>query len=198
LRWERNCEKNAGSNYQTRQSKDPASSRAKVILDSDLAELYGVPIKRLNEQVKRNSARFPADFIFRLTRVEEQFLRSQNATSKNGRGGRRYLPFVFTEHGAIMAATVLNSKRAVQMSIFVVRAFVRMREALAANHPITVKLAELERRLGNHDVRIQDIVQTIRQLMAPPAANRRKIGFEVPPDGGKVGRVRALTFVARA
>jgi hypothetical protein len=76
-----------------------------------LAELYGVPIKRLNEQVKRNSARFPADFIFRLTRVEEQFLRSQNATSKKGRGGRRYLPFVFSEHGAIMAATVLNSKR---------------------------------------------------------------------------------------
>ena len=124
----------------------------KVILDADLAELYWVKIKRLNEQVKRNSTRFPADFVFRMKAVEEEVLRSQNATSKKGRGGRRYLPYVFTEHGAIMAATVLNSKRAVQMSIFVVRAFVQMRETLAANHEIRVKLAELERQLGNHDV----------------------------------------------
>ena len=153
----------------------------KVILDADLAKLYGVPIKRLNEQVKRNFARFPPDFVFQLKQAEERFLRSQNATSKKGRGGRRYLPYAFTEHGAIMAATVLNSKRAVQMSIFVVRAFVQMRETLAANHEIRVKLAELERRLGNQDERIQDIVQAIRQLMAPPAANRRRIGFEVPP-----------------
>lgn len=97
-----------------------------------------------------------------------------------------------------MAATVLNSKRAVQMSIFVVRAFVRMREALAANPEIRVKLAELERRLGNHDVRIQDLVQAIRQLMAPPASNRRKIGFEVPPEDLKAGGSRVLALVARA
>jgi len=110
----------------------------RVILDSDLAELYGVEVKRLNQQVRRNSERFPSDFVFR---VAEQDLRLQIATSKlkaktkgtkrSRRGGRRYQPYAFTEHGAIMAATVLNSKRAVEMSIFVVRAFVRMREALA-------------------------------------------------------------------
>jgi hypothetical protein len=170
----------------------------KVILDADLAELYGVKIKRLNEQVKRNSTRFPADFVFRVKPVEEEVLRSQNATSKKGRGGRRYLPYAFTEHGAIMAATVLNSKRAVQMSIFVVRAFVQMRETLAANHEIRVKLGELERRLGNHDVRIQDIVQAIRQLMAPPAANRRRIGFETPTSGVKARGARILALAARA
>jgi phage regulator Rha-like protein len=165
-----------------------------VILDADLAELYGVKIKRLNEQVKRNSTPFPADFVFRMKAVEEQVLRSQNATSKKGRGGRRYLPYVFTEHGAIMAATVLNSKRAVQMSIFVVRAFVQMRETLAANHEIRVKLGELKTRLENHDVRIQDIVQAIRQLMAPPTGNRRRIGFEPPTSAVKArgGRILAL------
>jgi phage regulator Rha-like protein len=170
----------------------------KVIVDADLAELYGVKIKRLNEQVKRNSARFPMDFVFRMKLVEEEVLRSQNATSKKGRGGRRYLPYVFTEHGAIMAATVLNSKRAVQMSIFVVRAFVQMRETLAANHEIRVKLAELERQLGNHDVRIQDIVQAIRQLMTPPAANRTRIGFETPMNGIKARSSRTLALAARA
>jgi phage regulator Rha-like protein len=170
----------------------------KVILDADLAELYGVKIKRLNEQVKRNSTRFPMDFVFRMKAVEEEVLRSQNATSKKGRGGRRYLPYVFTEHGAIMAATVLNSKRAVQMSIFVVRAFVQMRETLAANHEIRVKLGELEKRLENHDVRIQDIVQAIRQLMAPPTSNRRRIGFEPPTSGVKARGGRILALAARA
>src|SRR5262245_20664095 len=97
----------------------------KVLLDSDLAELYGVSVKRLNQQVKRNPERFPADFMFRLTASEFEALRLQNATSKKTRGGRRYLPFVFSEHGAIMAASVLNSRRAVEMSVFVVRAFVR-------------------------------------------------------------------------
>src|SRR6476620_5746965 len=99
----------------------------KVILDADLAELYGVPVKRLNEQLKRNPRRFPSDFLFTLTHAEYQHLRSQNATSSSAHGGRRYLPHALTEHGAIMAATVLNSKRAIEMSIFVVRAFVRMR-----------------------------------------------------------------------
>ena len=169
--------------------------RKKVILDSDLAELYGVPSKRLNQQVTRNANRFPDDFRFRLSRKEYDSLRLQIATSKTGRGGRRYLPFAFTEHGAIMAATVLNSKRAIQMSIFVVRAFVRMREALAANQQIVAKLTELEKRLENHDARIQDLVHAIKQLMLPPSPNRRKIGFQLP---ASPGQARSLTLVRRA
>ena len=153
----------------------------RVILDSHLAELYGVTVKRLNEQIKRNGRRFPADFMLRLTRSELEFLRSQNATSNSGRGGRRYRPFAFTEHGAIMAATVLNSERATKMSIFVVRAFVRMREALAANQEILSKLSQIERRLENHDVDIQQLVEAIRRLMAPPARSGRRIGFDLPP-----------------
>jgi len=107
--------------------------RQRVILDTALAELYNVPVKRLNEQAKRNRKRFPADFMFQLTPRENKSLRSQFATAKIGRGGRRSLPYAFTEHGAIMAATVLNSEQAVEMSVFVVRAFVRLREMLAAN-----------------------------------------------------------------
>jgi ORF6N domain len=105
------------------------------LLDSDLAELYSASVKRLNEQVKRNPERFPADFVFQLSAKEHDLLRSQVATSKSGRGGRRYPPYAFTEHGAIMAATVLNSQCAVEMSVFVVRAFVRMRETLTNNRP---------------------------------------------------------------
>src|SRR6201982_1734570 len=114
----------------------------RVILDTDLAELYGVPVKRLNEQVKRNQERFPADFMFRLSAEESEFLRSQDATSKTGRGGRRYAPYAFTEHGAIMAATVLNSERAVEMSVFVVLAFVRMRRAVGANRQVLAEVGE--------------------------------------------------------
>lgn len=164
----------------------------KVILDSDLAELYGVEVKHLNQQIKRNHSRFPSDFAFRLQSGEFESLRSQIVTSKVGRGGRRYLPLAFTEHGAIMAATVLNSKRAIQMSIFVVRAFVRMREALAANQQIVAKLAELERRLENHDGKIQDLVHAIRELMVAPASSRRRIGFETP-----AGLVKANTRMIR-
>jgi len=152
----------------------------KVILDADLAVLYGVPVKRLNEQVRRNSDRFPSDFIFRLSSSEYENLRSQVATSSSGYGGRRYLPYAFTEHGAIMAATVLNSERAVEMSIFVVRAFVRMRQALTSNQKIVAKLGELERRLETHDSDIQDLVEAIRELMTPPAPDPRKIGFQLP------------------
>ena len=158
----------------------------KVILDSELAALYGVEVRHLNQQIKRNVDRFPVDFMFRLSEKEVAILRSQFVISSEGHGGRRYLPSVFTEHGAIMAATVLNSKRAIQLSIFVVRAFVRMREALAANQQIAAKLAELERRLENHDGKIQDLVQAIRELMIPPAPTRRRIGFETP-----TGLVRA-------
>ena len=152
----------------------------KVILDTDLAELYGVPVKRLNEQVKRNKHRFPRDFMFALSKVEHEFLRSQIATSNVGRGGRRYLPNAFTEHGAIMAATVLNSKRAIEMSIFVVRAFVQMRQATIFNQHVVSKLAELEARLDGHDGEIQGLVDAIRELIEPLPANNRRIGFEAP------------------
>jgi hypothetical protein len=160
----------------------------RVILDDDLAALYGVTVKRLNEQVKRNAKRFPSDFLVRLTAEDEKRLRSQIATSNIGRGGRRYLPYAFTEHGAVMAATVLNSKRAVDMSIFVVRAFVKMREALAANQEIVSKLKEIEQRLESHDVDLQELVAAVRELMIPPPPNSRRIGF-VLPSGQSRGRL---------
>src|SRR5580704_9046938 len=155
--------------------------RQRVILDSDLAPLYGVPVGRLNEQVKRNRQRFPADFMFQLTTNEHKALRSQIATSKKGRGGRRYPPYAFTEHGAIMAATVLNSKRAVEMSVFVVRAFVRMREMLVKNRQLAAKVNELDRRLETYDTAIQEIIDAIKELMVPDAPSKRKIGFQLPP-----------------
>jgi len=157
----------------------------KVILDTDLADLYGVSVKRLNEQVKRNPQRFPTDFLFTLTPEEQQDLRSQNVTSSSTHGGRRYLPNAFTEHGAIMAASVLNSKRAVEMSIFVVRAFVQMREALLVNQQVVSKLSELEERLDEHDGELQALVEAIRELMAPLPSNNRRIGFEGPSDSAK-------------
>lgn len=152
----------------------------KVILDSDLADLYGVEVRHLNQQVKRNARRFPQDFFFQVSAKELDSLRSQIVISNSRRGGRRYLPHAFTEHGAIMAATVLNSERAIEMSIFVVRAFARMREALAANRKIVSKLGELERRLETHDAEIQQLIEAIRELMTPPDPKRRPIGFEAP------------------
>ncbi len=137
----------------------------RVILDVHLAELYGVPVKRLNEQVKRNQQRFPSDFMFQLSEKEHRALRSQFATSNKTRGGRRYPPDAFTEHGAIMAATVLNSERAVHISVFVVRAFVRLREMLATNRRLAVKIYELENRLDSHDSVIMSLLKDIRQLM---------------------------------
>jgi ORF6N domain len=153
----------------------------RIILDTDLAELYGVPVRQLNQQIKRNQERFPSDFVFRLTVKELSVLRSQIVISKSQRGGRRYLPQAFTEHGAIMAATVLNSERAVQMSVFVVRAFVRLREMLATNRHLAAKIDELENHLETHDEVIQEIVRAIKELMLPPAPRRRKIGFQLPP-----------------
>jgi hypothetical protein len=152
----------------------------KVILDADLAELYAVPVKRLNQQVKRNEERFPDDFMFQLTPRENKILRLQIATSNRARGGRRYRPYAFTEHGAIMAATILNSRRAIQMSVFVVRAFVRMREMMASNRAIAFKIAELERRLETHDDAIQDLLQAIKEMMFAKTARRRRIGFQLP------------------
>jgi hypothetical protein len=158
----------------------------RVILDVDIAELYGVPVKRLNEQVKRNEERFPSDFMFQLTSKEHDALRSQFATSNKSRGGRRYPPRGFTEHGAIMAATVLNSKRAVHMSVFVVRAFVRLREMLATNRRIAGKINELENRLDTNDSVILDLIEAIKDLMTPPKPRRTRIGFQ-PPSANATG-----------
>jgi len=154
--------------------------RQRVILDADLAELYGVPVKRLNQQVTRNQERFPGDFIFQLNSKEHNCLRLQFATSNKTRGGRRYPPYAFTEHGAIMAATVLNSERAIQMSVFVVRAFVRLREMLATNRLLAAKISELEDRLGTHDSAIRKLIAVIKQLMTPKRPARARIGFQLP------------------
>ncbi len=152
----------------------------RVILDSDLAELYGVPVRQLNQQVKRNRERFPADFMFQLTGKEDQILRSQIVISSRRHGGRRYPPYAFTEHGAIMAATVLNSERAIEMSVFVVRAFVRMREMLVKNRQLAAKINELDRRLETHDTAVQEIIDAIKELMVPEGSSKRRIGFQLP------------------
>lgn len=149
----------------------------RVMLDSALAEIYGVPTKRLNEQLRRNRKRFPQDFAFQLTAEEFTNLRSQIATSRYG--GRRYRPWVFTEHGAIMLATVLNSDIAVQASVRVVRAFVQMRELVSANAVLARKLAELEEKSDLHDEAIAQLFQAIRGLIEPPAPKKREIGFHV-------------------
>ena len=155
------------------------------MLDSDLAKIYGVPTFRFNEAIKRNRHRFPADFVFQLTREEFDSLTSQIAMSKAGRGGRRSLPFAFTEYGALMAANILNSPRAVQMSIFVVRAFVKMRETLLGTRELAKKLAALEKKLtGRLDVHeaaivkvLQDLIQILNPPPLPPDPPQRKIGF---------------------
>jgi hypothetical protein len=150
----------------------------KVILDSDLAALYGVTTSRLNEQVKRNIERFPEDFAFRLTRDEFANLISQFATSSSTWGGRRKEPYVFTEHGAIMAASVLNSPQAVRTSVFVVRAFVRLRQMLASNAQLAARLERLEEAVDDHDRQIVAIVDAIQLLMPPPdEPPREPFGF---------------------
>jgi hypothetical protein len=153
----------------------------KVILDADLARLYGVETRRLNEQVRRNSDRFPADFMFQLSADEMAILKSHFATSRSGWGGSRKPPLAFTEHGAIMAAAVLNSPKAVETSIFVVRVFVRLRALLAGHKELAARVAELERKLATHDGQIIAIIEAIKQLMAPPLGSpmRRPIGFRV-------------------
>jgi ORF6N domain len=150
-----------------------------VMLDSDLAKIYRVPTKRLNEQLRRNRNPFPEDFAFRLTFQELTTLRSQIATS-NGRGGRRYLPWVFTEHGAIMLASVLNSDIAMKASVRVVRAFVKLREMVSSNVQLATKLLELERRLGSHDEAIAQLFAVIRELLQPGSpSQKRGIRFHV-------------------
>ena len=148
----------------------------RVILDSDLAALYGVPVKRLNEQVRRNALRFPLDFAFQLDNHELADLKSQFATSSWG--GKRKRPMAFTEHGALMAAAVLNSQHAVDVSVYVVRAFVQMRDTLAAHRQLGKRLDELERKLGTHDRAIGQILEAIRLLTQPSGPpQRRRIGF---------------------
>lgn len=156
----------------------------RVILDSDLARLYGVSTKRLNEQVRRNPRRFPADFLFRLSPNEAEILRSQIATSSKGWGGRRYVPLAYTEHGAVMAANVLNSERAVIMSVEVVRAFIRLRKAALSQGGAVRKLAELERavttRLDQHDHEIEKLFEAVESLIdkdEEPDPPRKRIGF---------------------
>jgi hypothetical protein len=148
----------------------------KVMLDADLAELYGVPTKRLNEQVRRNIDRFPEDFMFQLEEKDMDTLRSQIATAS--KRNVRYLPYAFTEHGVIMAASVLNTKRAIEVSVYVVRVFVRLREMFTANKELALKLAELEHKVGEHDETISSLIAAIRQLMVTPAPSRREIGFK--------------------
>ncbi len=168
----------------------------RVLLDADLASLYGVPTKRLNEQVRRNLERFPKDFCFQLTPEEWQILKSQIAMSnleavenkkvKNMRSqfataskrNVRYFPYVFTEHGALQAANVLNSKKAVHMSLYVIRAFVKMREELTANATILKRLAEIDKTLFLHDSALRDLYQKLLPLLSPPPEKPRpQIGF---------------------
>ncbi len=162
----------------------------KVLIDSDLAALYGVPTKRFNEQVKRNQDRFPVDFMFQLTEEEFSALRSQYATLKGGRGQhRKYLPYVFTEHGAIMASMILNSAHATEISVYVVRAFIQLREVLASHHDLAQKLNELECKTEalslRHDqfaqntrFQLKQVFDAIRDLMEPPVPKKqRPIGF---------------------
>jgi hypothetical protein len=165
----------------------------RVILDAELARIYNVSTKALNQAVKRNGEKFPQDFTFRLTRAETEeliSLRSQNVTSNVGRGGRRYLPYAFTEHGAIMAANVLNSAAATRMSVFVVRAFVKMRSAFSDSRALARKLAalesELKSRLDVHEAAIVEILQRVMKILDPPPQPPQppppEIGFHVKED----------------
>src|SRR5438309_7106777 len=149
----------------------------KVLLDSDLAVLYGVTTGNLNKAVKRNAERFPTDFMFQLDAEEAANLRFQFGISSWG--GRRHLPYAFTEQGVAMLSSVLNSERAVKVNIAIMRAFVKLREALETNRESARKFSELEKRIGKHDEEITTIIEAIRQLMAPPKKPHREIGFHV-------------------
>lgn len=157
----------------------------KIMIDADLAELYGVPTKRLNEQVKRNPARFPDDFMFQLTETEKQEVVA-NCDHLNKLKYSKALPFAFTEHGAIQAANVLNSPQAIEVGVYVVRAFVRLRALLATNKELAQRLEELEQRIERkmevHDQAITGLISTLRQLMTPPEPKKRPIGFIHPKD----------------
>jgi hypothetical protein len=147
------------------------------MLDTDLASAYGVLTKALNQAVRRNPGRFPTDFRFQLTIKEANSLRSQSVTSKNARGGRRNLPWAFTEHGALMAASVLNSPRAVEMSVFVIRAFVRLRAYARGHAEVAKRLDALEHRVTDHDDDLREMFGALRALLTPSPRNAREIGF---------------------
>ena len=149
----------------------------RVMLDADLADVYGVSTKALNQAVKRNIGRFPSDFAFRLSADDLANLRSQSVTSRSSWGGRRSRPIAFTEHGAIMAASLLNSRRAVDMSVFVVRAFVRLRDAVTEHAELRLKLLAIERTVGHHDRDLKAVFKALHRLLAPPRRARRQIGF---------------------
>lgn len=157
-----------------------------VMLDEDLAELYGVETGALTRAVKRNQERFPEDFMFQLTSEEWSALRRQSGISNTGRGGRRYAPYVFTEQGVAMLSGVLRSKRAIAVNIEIMRAFVELRRAAATYTAIEAKLEDLERetgkRLGEHDRQLAQIFQALRQLISPPPRPKRRIGFQPPED----------------
>lgn len=155
----------------------------KVLLDRDLAALYGVSTGNLNRAVKRNLERFPADFMFQLTAEEAQNLRCQSGISSSGYGGRRYLPYTFTEQGVAMLSSVLRSKQAIQVNVAIMRAFVRLREALALHKELARKLTELEQKIEGHDTAIRSLFEAIRQLMAPPVPEAKpEIGFHIKED----------------
>lgn len=154
----------------------------KVMLDADLATLYGVSTKRLNQQVGRNLNRFPADFMFQLTKEESESLRLQFATSKTGRGGRRTPPYAFTEQGVAMLSSVLNSDRAAQVNIAIMRAFVRLRELLATHKDLARKIEEMEKK---YDAQFRGVFDAIRQLMTPSQTPHRQIGFVAKPKKGR-------------
>jgi hypothetical protein len=154
----------------------------KVMLDADLAELYGVETFNLNKAVKRNTDRFPEDFMFQLSKEEAVSLRFQIGMSKGtGRGGRRYLPYVFTEQGVAMLSSVLNSKRAVQVNIEIMRTFVKLRKMIASNKELAKRLDELE---GKYDAQFKVVFDAIRELMTPPEPKRRRIGFKRKQENG--------------
>ncbi len=149
----------------------------KVMLDSHLAELYQVEVKRLNEQVQRNKNRFPEDFCFKLTREETENLKSQIATSSLGHGGKRKPSYVFTEHGVAMLSSVLRSDRAVQMNIFIIRAFVKLREVLSLHKDLAAKLDELEKKQNEHGDQLRSVYEVVKQLIAEPVKESGRIGF---------------------
>ncbi len=157
----------------------------RVLLDADLAAFYGETTKRLNQQVNRNRERFPEDFMFQLNAEEFANLRLQFATSSlkgASHGGRRYAPFAFTEHGAIMASMVLNSARATEVSVHVVRAFIELRNLVAGNKELASKMKRLERKVDSHDQAITGLIDSMRQLLAPPDPKKRPIGFVIPDE----------------
>lgn len=154
----------------------------KVMIDSDLAKLYQVATFNLNKAVKRNLSRFPEDFMFRLTAGEAECLRFQSGMSKRrGRGGRRYLPFAFTEYGVVMLCSVLKSERAVQMNVLIVRAFVRLREMLATHKDLARKIEEVERQQKEHGQQLAAVYSVVRRLIVPPRKRKRPIGFRTMP-----------------